>query len=90
MAFSVWGQIILLPARSRTTAKLAIPPQFHVITLTPQIIQQTKDFYIVFYYSLMLITGHMHPHLQQNYTGHETTPCWNIEFWSFLSKTKRV
>ena len=31
-----------------------------------------------------------HPHLQQNYTGHETTPCWNIEFWSFLSKTKRV
>ena len=39
MAFSVWGQIILLPARSRTTAKLAIPPQFHVITLTPQIIQ---------------------------------------------------
>ena len=39
MAFSVWGQIILLPARSRTTAKLTIPPQFHVITLTPQIIQ---------------------------------------------------
>ena len=31
-----------------------------------------------------------HPHLQQNYTGHETTPCWNIFFWSFLSKTKRV
>ena len=31
-----------------------------------------------------------HPHLQQNYTEHETTPCWNIEFWSFLSKTKRV
>ena len=28
--------------------------------------------------------------IQQNYTGQETTPCWNILFWSFLSKTKRV
>ena len=27
------------------------------------------------------------PPLQQNYTGHETTPCWNLFFWSFLSKT---
>ena len=28
--------------------------------------------------------------IQQNYTGQETTPCWNILFWSFLSKTKQV
>ena len=31
--------------------------------------------------------GTAHPPLQQNYTGHETTPCWNLFFWSFLSKT---
>ena len=29
-----------------------------------------------------------HPRLQDNYTGHGKTHCWNIFFWSFLTKTK--
>ena len=44
---------------------------------------------IVLIYALLSLQRR-HPHLQQNYTGHETTPCWNIFCWSFLGKTKRV
>ena len=28
-----------------------------------------------------------HPSLQQNYTGPDMTPRWNIVFWSFFTKT---
>ena len=31
-----------------------------------------------------------HPRLEDNYTGHGKTHCWNINFWSFLTKTKRT
>ena len=31
-----------------------------------------------------------HPRLQQNYTGPDMTPRWNIVFWSFLTKTWKV
>ena len=34
-----------------------------------------------------MLVKDFHPRLQQNYTGPDMTPRWNIVFWSFLTKT---